>query len=443
MIQKLILFLSFFSVIPDSPAFDLEVIRNDKEAVSQYLLVHPAPSLPSPPRLLLEASFGEFSRALDATLATNISGRFPTELELMNRFRQNLEKAGLSISREYLKLYFFEWRKLDWIDDLLLEILEHTAALIETFDQPVPALSRWTRSSSARYVLRSGLTPIGLRNLLAPIKGLTPGAPGPVLERWAGLVAGLPSDAILPLLNHAYVTGLLSPEEFRLADALRLHRVEGWNLRLGPYLRMVREVKNSRRPNPPGRDDLAPNTFSSSTLFRNSPLTRRAALYTRFTPLQVNLQVSLLRRFFLRMDAKNLALVFSSETGSESVPLSPMAQYHFARKLLLRDLQELNRSVLFQNTPVSFEDLITASLETGLIHGGILNEVNRIDDLWNPVIAPWTKLTGFALRVSGNAVVFLPPPYNILSSVALILIESRVEKRNHRKPEGGPGYDPF
>jgi hypothetical protein len=155
----------------------------------------------------------------------------------------------------------------------------------------------------------------------------------------------------------------------------------------------------------------------------------------------------LLKKSFERMDATRADLVFTRGDQSEVIPLSPMGQYYFARKLLKKAIDDLNRSSLFAGSPFSYEDVVTASLETGLIQSNLISEVLKIDDLWNPSVNSWSKLSRFLLRVSGNANVFVPPPYHLISALALMVVEVVVAQRaNQRSGSSGTGdstYDPF
>jgi hypothetical protein len=155
----------------------------------------------------------------------------------------------------------------------------------------------------------------------------------------------------------------------------------------------------------------------------------------------------LLKKSFERMDATRADLVFTRGDQSEVIPLSPMGQYYFARKLLKKSIDDLNRSSLFSGSPFSYEDIVTAALETGLIQSNLISEVLKIDDLWNPSVNSWSKLSRFLLQVSGSANVFVPPPYNLISALALMVVEG-VITRNANQRSGGAGtgdstYDPF
>jgi hypothetical protein len=143
------------------------------------------------------------------------------------------------------------------------------------------------------------------------------------------------------------------------------------------------------------------------------------------------------------MDATKAELIFTSPGRIETIPISPMGQYYFARKLLLKDMQDLSRSSLFEGASFTYEDLVTSALETGLINSELLTAVFKIDDLWNPQVSRWSKIANYALQITGNSTIFLPPPYNVISSVALILIEGFMQRNHQNATQADSTYDPF
>ena len=209
------------------------------------------------------------------------------------------------------------------------------------------------------------------------------------------------------------------------------------------YLGIVRRVKNRSIQAPSGAGELLPNRFSSSWKNRRRRLTRRGDLYGRFNSYQILLLGDVLRHLFERMEAGRARLVFSRQDHDDSIELSPMGQYYFARRLLLKEMQELNASAWFAGNPFSYEEVVTAALETGLVNGKMLNEVMAIDDLWNPAVAPWEKIGSYALRITGGSTVFLPPPFNVVGALAFVIIQSVIENPARHRGQGRDGYDPF
>ena len=209
------------------------------------------------------------------------------------------------------------------------------------------------------------------------------------------------------------------------------------------YLRTLQTVKNRAKASSASSLSSDPNPFSSSFLNRRHRLTYREDLYARFSSTQILLLSDVLKHLFTRLEATRARLVFMYPDREDSIDLSPMGQYFFARRLLLKEMQELNRSFLFQGVEFGYEEVITAALETGLVNGEMLSEVFKIDDLWNPAVAPWEKVSGLAIRVSGSATVFLPPPFNVVGSLAILVLEGLIENRHRGVTQARDGYDPF
>jgi hypothetical protein len=143
------------------------------------------------------------------------------------------------------------------------------------------------------------------------------------------------------------------------------------------------------------------------------------------------------------MDATKTEVVFTFKEGSETVPVSPMGQYYLARRLLRKEMDDLNRSSFFQGAMVTHEDLVAVSLETGLINAEIVDSVLKIDDLWNPETPKWRKIANFGFQITGTATIFLPPPYNIISSIALVFIDGIIQRGIRKASQAEADYDFF
>jgi hypothetical protein len=103
----------------------------------------------------------------------------------------------------------------------------------------------------------------------------------------------------------------------------------------------------------------------------------------------------------------------------------------------------LSRSFFFQGLAPGFEDLLTAALETGMVTPTDLDPLLDVDDLWNPSVPQWKRASDLAFRITGSASLFLPPPYNTLTSVALVLINGFIDRKTRTPSQGDSGYDPF
>jgi hypothetical protein len=209
------------------------------------------------------------------------------------------------------------------------------------------------------------------------------------------------------------------------------------------YLHLSRAVKDRFKVDPVSDAGSPRNFFSSGWKDRRRSLTRREDLYSRFSEFQILMLSDVLRHLMTRMEAGRVEVVFSYPGKQDAIEVTPMGQYYFARRLLLKEMQDLSRSSLFAETPFGYDEVVTAALETGLVNGAMLDEVSHIEELWNPRVSSWLKASTLALRISGSSCVFLPPPFNLIGALAIVVIEGVVDNRHQDRGQGRDGYDPF
>ena len=118
------------------------------------------------------------------------------------------------------------------------------------------------------------------------------------------------------------------------------------------------------------------------------------------------------------------------ETYVESFELDAQSQYNLARRLLRKDMTETQMMDLFSKVQITHEDIVMAGLETGYISLGDLEYVVAYDDLWNPSVSKFEKVTGFIFRIAGYSSFFLPPPWNITATIVLGIAEGIVNNKN-------------
>lgn len=431
--------LLFF--VSQAKAFEISKLKNTKEAVTHaYSKSREAAALARGEKDA-DARF----RALGISL-NRLEGEkgLNCDFEIFDSFVSELQKMQLPSDEESLADAFVVWRSRGWIDDLfygaMLEVSQARARLMQF--QSVRVRRREQAAVDQLRSVPDDPSQRALKSIYLGFQGSSPSAPGCAKERFVRFPE---ISRVSNLL--AYQSGWIQSDQFELLEGLSSIGVNEWEISLAPYLKVLTQVKDRSKGVDPGASDSGPNEFSSSFRYRNSNSTYRQTLYSRFDAIQIIMMSDLLKKSFERMDATRADLVFTRGDQSEVIPLSPMGQYYFARKLLKKAIDDLNRSSLFAGSPFSYEDVVTASLETGLIQSNLISEVLKIDDLWNPSVNSWSKLSRFLLRVSGNANVFVPPPYNLVSALALMVVEVVVAQRaNQRSGSSGTGdspYDPF
>ena len=410
-------------------------LRNDKEAVSHLYSRAEWRGAKRRAGSYLETAHLALIGALESLkVGSDLCGA-----NFIREWHHRLEVSGLpnnsSASIDYLILLRSENR----IDDLFFKIVEGDLGL---FGDPAPTPTRLPRIHNrdlkkvTEYLKRANLKAEDLPRVFASFKGKSPEAPGCTLQEYRKLIV---AHSDIPLLVTAgRVYRAIDEGAARLLLDYDQWGVETTGLALEQYLPALKRVKNREKPS------TGPSRFLSEKPKGSEGFTRRELLYLRYDPTQIRMLTTVMKRLFTRMDSTRTDLVFTRPDGTnEAIPLSPMGQYYFARKLLKRDLDDLSRSFFFQGLAPSFEDLLTAALETGMVTPTDLDPLLEVDDLWNPSVPQWKRASDLAFRITGSASLFLPPPYNTLTSVALVLINGFIDRKTRTPSQGDSGYDPF
>lgn len=216
---------------------------------------------------------------------------------------------------------------------------------------------------------------------------------------------------------------------------------------LNDYLKVIFNAKNKMVPikySYKPRKIEEEDEFSSKRIKRFSKITRRKLLYAKYDETQIVLLAQVLQKASRRMgvdvdtDSKRpfISQEFSVLNANgertnyvETVELDPQSQYNLARRLLRKDMTELQMMDMFVMQKISHEDIVMAALETGYISLEEIEFVVQYDDLWNPEKTKFEKISGFIFTVAGYSTFFLPPPWNITASIALGVVEGIVDAK--------------
>lgn len=217
---------------------------------------------------------------------------------------------------------------------------------------------------------------------------------------------------------------------------------------LTDYLRVIFNAKNKMIPikqTYTSKQIESEDDFSSERVKRFSKLTRRELLYRKYDETQIILLSQILQKASRRMgvdvDTESKRPFISQEfstlqpdgerqTYVEIIELDPQSQYNLARRLLRKDMTELQMMDMFVGVKITHEDIVMAAFETGYISIEELEFVIRYDDLWNPNKTRFERISGFVFKVAGYSSFFLPPPWNITVSIALGVVEGVINSKN-------------
>lgn len=185
--------------------------------------------------------------------------------------------------------------------------------------------------------------------------------------------------------------------------------------------------------------------FASERMKRFSKLTRRKLLYRKYDETQIIILAQIMqkasRRMGVDLDTESGTPYISQEfsvlqpngerrTYVEKFDLDPQSQFNLARRLLRKDMLEAQMMDTFNGLKITYEDLVMAAFETGYITIEDISLVVRYDDLWNPETSKFERVSGFVFKIAGYTTFFLPPPWNIIGTIAIGVVEGIVEKKN-------------
>ncbi len=250
------------------------------------------------------------------------------------------------------------------------------------------------------------------------------------------------------LNGHALYNKVIDDNTFRKLEYLRTQStITKRELWLQDYFKIIFNAKNKMIPEKKlyvYRDFDKENKFSTEKASRKERLTRRKLLYLKYDETQIIQLATVLQNASRRMgsdpDTRSSAPAIiqsfevtlqngKRETYVEKHELDPQSQYVYARRMLRKDVLNLQMMDSFNKLKITYEDVVMAALETGYINFEDIEFVITYDDLWNPTKSRQQKMFGFLFDVAGYGSFVLPPPWNIAAAIALGVTEGIVESK--------------
>lgn len=378
------------------------------------------------------------------------------ELNLIERLKSNLEKDGFSNKNKDIQEYLKILRVNNSIDDILYEILASVT------DDYFGLLSVDINKKPAGYFLERKY--LNERNNIPKLFSNFDEWPDEVslcsYEEYAYIKNNIwisetkksnKPKHLKVMFMKAFEEKAISLESYNKLEFLRGNsNLNERNLWLKDYLRIVLHAKNKMVPL---NQDYVPNSidkednFASERLRRFSALTRRKLLYQKYNETQIIQLAQIIQKASRRMgvdpDVESSTPVIiqefeiilaggKRENYIERIELDPQSQYNLARRLMRKDMVELQMMSNFVNVKITHQDLVMAAFETGYITFEDLEFVVQYDDLWNPEMSKWERISGFIFKVAGYSNFFIPPPFNVATSIAIGIIEGIVDDKFFR-----------
>lgn len=450
-ISIFIVFLAILMTSSVNATVVMRKLRNDKEAGSkQYRVSELVKLYHKNPGGKVVGIVNDFTKDLEKVLKYAQEKDLVCELyvsrSLMKLNKIPVDEPGLLRDKLILA------RNFDKIDDVLFQILNRAAELSEELaDLPKKAPRFFTHSRFRNsYLLNDFEIKKGSRKdlveALKTIKKLPSeknGCVSDMLEIFGFQVQKfLKHDEVsyadqMKFLRTALEKKWISDFYFNYTEKLLKEGVHEWKSNLARYLEINQNAKNVFTDYLQARAESGKN-LNAVQIKRYNLLTRRLELYDKYDRHQVVMLAEILKKASTRMGTDefvedSIASVRheysdwrTGEKFVENYVLSPMEQFNWARRMMRKDMYELQKSTHFKYVAITYDDVIAASLETGLVGKAEVEYILTYDDLWNKEVTFMDKVKGFLFGLGGTATLFLPPPYNVITSLGIVFINSRL-----------------
>lgn len=417
----------------DAEAFDISKLANNKEVYSRvitnqdkvnidlWIKSHPLgpEELKTASRLALAETFTDLEK-IDSTCEFGFIEKLIAEAQKLQVINNENELLKFNI---YL-------RHMDIIDDVLYKIIKDSTQIsfaLETVSESSAI------SGQPRNLYTSQNREVDIEKMYSKFKSWPDERTHCSLDFYYQLSQKITAktnqdrDFQLQKLNYiAYSKKVISTEVFNKLEVLRKKSVLNWPVYLNRYVDIVDNAKDRLTKNPEAK---ATNDFSSEYVSRKQNITQRGNLYKTYNSTQIMILAQIIEKTAKRMDSRRVTLNWQytdDPNGETQVYIfSPMEQYRATLKLLRKDMGEVMRSEAFKGTNLEYSHLIAAAFETGFIKSEELDYILKFEDFWNPKIPKWRTYANFAFSLAGTATFYLPPPWNIIGSIALILAQGK------------------
>jgi hypothetical protein len=227
------------------------------------------------------------------------------------------------------------------------------------------------------------------------------------------------SAALRKKLSAAVAIGELTEKAASELKELIRDDVDSWEISLADYVTKRQFLRTQFDVNTTERADFV------TAKVHKGQVSHRQRLYAAFTPIQITLMGNVIKKLKTRLESPKIEiLVYEDEdTVQEVITLDPMERFRFAIRVLRKEMKLLSTNNYFAGRQPSYTDLMAAAYETGIITALELDQVAKLEEIWNPQQTFWDRAAVWVRMFSGVLSVVVPPPYGFLPALGITVIE--------------------
>ncbi len=426
-----------FAVLFEATAFDPNLLTNNKEVRSLALTKKARRAANKLATARDSSSLAKLTKdILDETVSEFNERSASCDLGFYDLFMKKALDAGAIASAEELPSLLAFMRVENQIDDILYKILLRSDELIEDLGS---ARIR-NNSASKRDLDEVSESGLNLNEAYSEFKSWPNEVSKCSLGRFGQLMTNIGGVRGKYFYNKmerfnrvALSQGVISDEVFRKLQVLASEKALDWDHYIKGYFEVVANAKDKLKIS---EDETTPREETEEYVSRRHKLTERGRLYKTYDSTQIMMLAGVIQKAARRMDASQVTINFQftpeNPSDTEIYVLSPMERYRLAIKMIRKDMGDLMKSETFGGITIEYEDLVTAAYETGLIKSEELDYILKFEEMWNPTVPRWKKYAGLAFSLVGTASFYLPPPWNIIGAIGLVVTQTKVMNMDNK-----------
>jgi hypothetical protein len=233
------------------------------------------------------------------------------------------------------------------------------------------------------------------------------------------------------MIDYALSTETITKEQYKKIEIARVNHYEELKMTISEFLKKKLRLRRQY----PLLIEGTSNFITEKP--KKSKVSYRSKLYQQYDYLQIVMMGDVIQSLRRRMDSSKIEiLIFNSELDVDDVErivLDPMERFRFSLKILRKEMHDLRTNSFFEGRRPSYQDLIVAAFELGMIPAIEVDEVASLEEIWNPKKTFMEKASVWIRLVSSVASIVIPPPYGFVPMLALVAIEATTSKG--KKPE--------
>lgn len=420
-------FFGLFFLLCSAGAYaQVETLRNDREGESYFITKKIENRAKA-----LGATYG--NEELAATYLKAIEGLKNSgecSFNVVDRISSVAHADFPKLTDKDLNNLFFFYRYNKLIDDALLKMLQQTNDVrsrlntsLSDESMPIdekdkefkPIRNYLTRRTSGKCLTENFRMIISEYRKVAEEAAKTSG-PGPSKSGQEFSAKDLGK-----IIKGAVKKGFISP---KAADEIYVaidQEMQEWTLTLDDYQKKRIFLRTQYPLAGPEYSDFV--TERAAAKIDNSS---RLKMLEQYDARQIILMGNVIKSLMERLASPKILIEVynSNDKLAETIPLDPMERFRFCIKKLRKDMKELSTNSFFEGREPSYSDILAAGYEIGIVKAIDLEQVGKLEDVWNPQKTFLQKYMAW-IRVFGSVVTLLtPPPWNIVPALGIIAIQA-------------------